>query len=167
MIIDKNKIKKVLSEKKLMEAPEDMALVTQLNKVLADTFIFYFKAHSFHWNVEGPNFNDYHAFFSTVYTQTFENIDPLAEYIRMLGSYAPNSLGQLINTANLQEIGSKPGTPSEMFRILKADSISIMTGLVSCRKAAEATGHTDIANFLDEMISAQRKLGWMLDSLLK
>jgi starvation-inducible DNA-binding protein len=166
-MIDKSAIKKKLIERKMNEAVEDAALVTQLNKVLADTMIFYFKAHSFHWNVEGPNFNDYHAFFATVYTQTFANLDPLAEYVRQLGQYAPSSLGQLINTANLVELNGKPSGPTAMFSALKADNDNIMIGLGVCRRTAEQGGFSDIANFLDEMISAHRKLGWMLDSLLK
>lgn len=164
---NKDKIKRKLMEKALSEAHEDASLVTQLNKVLADTMVFYFKAHSFHWNVEGPNFNDYHAFLSTVYTASFANLDPLAEYIRQLDQYAPNSLSQLVNTSNLSELTAKPGTPSEMFRILKADNQSIMTGLQAARNAADSGGYTDIANFLDDLISASRKLNWMLESLLK
>ncbi len=27
-----------------------------LTKVLADTFVLYFKTHAFHWNVEGAHF---------------------------------------------------------------------------------------------------------------
>lgn len=167
-MIDKNKLKKkIMEQRKMNEAPEDMALITQLNKIMADTFLFYFKAHSFHWNVEGPAFISYHDFFSTVYTQTFANIDPLAEYIRMLGAYAPTSLGQLISTANLTELTGKPADAMAMFRVLKADNENIMATLKAGRKTADNDGYTDIANFLDEMITAQRKLSWMLESLLK
>ena len=37
-------------------------LIQQLRTILGTNFGLYFKAHSYHWNVEGPNFNDYHAF---------------------------------------------------------------------------------------------------------
>lgn len=164
--MNKEQLKKKIKESMIVEAP-DSSLVTQLNKIMADSMLFYFKAHSFHWNVEGPNFNDYHAFFSTVYTQAFESVDPIAEFIRQLGSYAPNSLGQLINTANLKELNSKPGDAMEMFRALKADNDNIMVGLKAGRSTADAGGYTDIANFLDDLIGKHRKLDWMLTSLLK
>lgn len=165
--MNKDQLKKKIKESMVVEAQEDASLVTQLNKIMADSMVFYFKAHSFHWNVEGPNFNDYHAFFSTVYTQAFESVDPIAEYIRQLGSYAPNSLSQLINTSNLTELTSKPSTAMDMFSILKADNQTIMTGLEAARKTSDAGGYTDISNFLDDLMGSHRKLGWMLDSLLK
>lgn len=166
-MINSQKIKQKIMEKKILEAAEDTALVTQISKIMADSMLFYFKAHSFHWNVEGSNFNDYHAFFAGVYEAAFAKVDPLAEFIRQLGSYAPSSLSQLINTANLTELNSKPVDAMAMFRILKADNENIMVGLSAGRRAADASGYTDIANFLDDMLGAQRKLSWMLDSLLK
>ena len=37
-------------------------LIEQMKVALASTFAFYLKAHNFHWNVEGPNFPQYHSF---------------------------------------------------------------------------------------------------------
>ena len=34
-----------------------------LRKALADTFVLYFKTHSFHWNVEGIHFRALHILF--------------------------------------------------------------------------------------------------------
>jgi starvation-inducible DNA-binding protein len=175
MIIDRNKVKQKLIEKKLSESteiveavePQDAALIKQLTAVLADTMVFYFKAHSFHWNVEGINFAEHHEFFSKVYTTAFERLDPLAEYIRQFGDYAPSSLSQLINAADLKELNSKPDDVKAMFNTLKADNQIILVGLKAARRAAEASGYSDLANFLDEMIAESRKLNWMLESFLK
>lgn len=167
MKLNKDLVAKKLMERRTLVEESNPQLVTQLNKILADTMVFYFKSHSFHWNVEGANFNDHHAFFSAVYTATFANIDPLAEHIRMLGEYAPNSLQQLINAATVKEISNKPGTASEMFSILKSDNEKLITGLKSGKDIANSAGITDVANYLEELITAQRKLAWMLDALLK
>jgi DNA-binding ferritin-like protein len=35
-------------------------LITQLKTILGTNFALYFKAHSFHWNIEGSNFPQYH-----------------------------------------------------------------------------------------------------------
>lgn len=166
MKLDRTAIKKKLMERNIVEesAPQ---LTSQLRKILADTMLFYFKSHSFHWNVEGANFNDYHAFLSTIYTQTFANVDPIAEHIRMLGEYAPNSLQELISAASISEVQSKPGSAREMFAILKSDNEKIIAGLKTGKDIANSTGVTDVANYLEELITAQRKLAWMLDSLLK
>ena len=55
-----------------------------LKIVLADTFTMYFKTHSFHWNVIGPNFNDYHAFFGTLYTELHGAVDLVHDHIECL-----------------------------------------------------------------------------------
>jgi starvation-inducible DNA-binding protein len=167
MKINKDMVAKKLMERRTLVEESNPQLVTQLNVILADTMLFYFKSHSFHWNVEGANFNDYHAFFAAVYTATFANVDPLAEHIRMLSEYAPNSLQQLIAGASIREVSTKPGSASEMFSILKSDNEKIIAGLKSGKDIANSTGVTDVANYLEELITAQRKLAWMLDALLK
>ena len=43
--------------------------------VLANTFCMYLLAQKYHWNVEGPNFSQYHALFGDLYEQLFEEID--------------------------------------------------------------------------------------------
>ena len=63
-------------------APAPNMLADTLTKVLADTVVFYFKAHSFHWNVTGSNFPQYHEFLGNVYEQVYGNVDRLAEEIR-------------------------------------------------------------------------------------
>jgi starvation-inducible DNA-binding protein len=167
MKIDKNVLAKKLNERIALKEEASSDLVNQLNVILADTFLFYFKSHSFHWNVEGPNFNDYHAFLSTVYLQTHAVVDPLAEHIRMLKAYAPNSLSELIGKSTVTEQQSKPASAKEMFTILKSDNEKLIAGLQRGRKIAEMDGITDLANYFDELLTAQRKLGWMLDSLIK
>ena len=45
-------------------------LADSLKVVLADTFVLYFKTHSFHWNVTGPHFKSLHEMFEEQYTET-------------------------------------------------------------------------------------------------
>jgi starvation-inducible DNA-binding protein len=42
-------------------------LQTALKKVLANTFVMYFKTHTYHWNVEGMFFPQLHEFFGNLY----------------------------------------------------------------------------------------------------
>ena len=67
-------------------------LADLLKRLLASTNSFSIKAQNFHWNVEGPDFPQYHAFFSDLYSEVYGSVDPVAEYIRTLDSYAPASL---------------------------------------------------------------------------
>ncbi len=42
-------------------------LISQLRTILGTKFALYFKAHSYHWNVEGPDFPEYHGFLGDFY----------------------------------------------------------------------------------------------------
>ena len=48
---------------------DNTELVNRMKVVLATTFALYLKAHNFHWNVEGPNFPQYHEFFGNLYEE--------------------------------------------------------------------------------------------------
>ena len=158
---------------KLVEQAEEMineaaepALVDALNKVFADAFVFYFKSHSFHWNVVGKDFPQYHDFFGKVYEGVFDNIDRLAEEIRAVGAMAPMNLASLIANASLME-NKDPLTGIEMVQKLRDDNLKILAGLLACQKMAEAADEVGLANFLQDLFDGHKKFGWMFDSILK
>jgi starvation-inducible DNA-binding protein len=128
--------------------------------------VFYFKAHSFHWNVEGPNFPQYHEFLEGVYTNAFGAVDRIAEEIRALGEYAPMSLNEMLNTSSLMENTSQRNAMS-MFSILSDDNQNILGGLLATQKMAEAANQVGLANYLQDLYDSHKKLAWMLSSILK
>jgi starvation-inducible DNA-binding protein len=146
------------------DAPSN--LVSQLRQVMANNFVFYFKAHSFHWNVEGPNFPQYHEFLEGVYTNSFAAVDRIAEEIRALGEYAPMSLNELINASSLMENTSQRDALS-MFSILSGDNQNILGGLLATQKMAEAANQVGLANYLQDLYDAHKKLAWMLSAIQK
>ncbi len=141
-------------------------LTIQLKKILADAFVFYFKAQTFHWNVEGPNFPQYHEFFGKVYGTVHDSIDVLAEHLRILGVYAPNSLSELLVSTNIRESTGRMDTNS-MFMELIADNNTILAGLRMGYDMAEEANEFGLSNYLQAQIEAHRKLGWMLRSTSK
>lgn len=160
-------IKKFIKEAEqaaLSAPPGD--LVTQLRLVMADNFVFYFKAHSFHWNVVGPNFPQYHEFFSGVYTAAFAAVDRIAEEIRALDEYAPKSLNELIGISSLNE-NKADLDATAMVRALADDNQKILGGLLATQKMAEAANQVGLANYLQDLYDQHKKLAWMLSSILK
>ena len=91
-----------------MNGKQNKDVTEGLTKVLADTFVLYLKTHSFHWNVEGPNFHSLHELFEEQYTELWEATDELAERIRALGEYAPNGWADMNKHASLKEAGNLP-----------------------------------------------------------
>jgi len=66
-----------------------------IGKLLASTYTLYLKTHGYHWNVEGPHFQQLHTQFMDQYTEMWTAVDELAERIRALGKYAPASYAEM------------------------------------------------------------------------
>jgi starvation-inducible DNA-binding protein len=137
-----------------------------LKQLLATQYAFVIKAQFFHWNVEGPDFSQYHKFFGKVYEEVYEALDPTAEYIRILEEYTPGSFERF---QELSLIGGQTKVPRARLMIteLLADNQTLIDLLNQCFDAADAEDQQGIADFVAGRIDAQGKHGWMLKSFLK
>lgn len=136
-------------------------LVQQMKVVLASTFAFYLKAHNFHWNVEGPDFPQYHSLFETVYSDAWGAVDSIAEHIRALRSYAPGSLARF---SELSVVSDQLNIPSarSMLNELETDNQKLIGELTKAYKFAEAADKCGLSNFLQDRVDIHEKQGWML-----
>ena len=141
-------------------------LIQQLRTILGTNFGLYFKAHSFHWNVEGPNFNDYHAFLGLLYNAVWLNTDLIAEKIRMLDAYAPTNISRMIELSDVTENSNIPDARS-MFTELTTDNTKLIYHLRAGIVAAENANEPAIGNFLQDLLDQHQKLNWFLKSLIK
>ena len=141
-------------------------LLDELKKVHADAFTFYLKAHFYHWNVEGPDFPQYHDFLQNLYQEVFASVDTLAELIRTLDSYAPGTLTRLKELTSIEETDDVPDGITMMSRLLQENNI-LRASLLTAYRTAESTGEVGISNFLQDRIQAHEKHAWMLRSILK
>ena len=136
-------------------------LVDQLKVCLASTFAFYLKAHNFHWNVEGPNFPQYHTMLENVYNEVWLAVDAIAEHIRTLDAYAPGSLSRFSSLTVVHDQLNVP-SPVRMFHELDVDNNKIMDELKKAYTFAEAANMVGLSNFLQDRIDIHAKHGWML-----
>ena len=141
-------------------------LIDELKKVHADAFTFYLKAHYYHWNIEGPDFPQYHDFLQNLYQEVFASVDSIAELIRTLDSYAPGTLTRLKELTSIEETDDVPDAKTMMSRLLQENNI-LRASLLTAYRTAESTGEIGISNFLQDRIQAHEKHAWMLRSILK
>jgi starvation-inducible DNA-binding protein len=146
-----------------MEEENNLVLVEKLKIVLASSFSLYLKAQNYHWNVTGPNFGEYHNFFSDYYTAIHESIDIYAEQIRMLGAIAPGSLKRFLE---LTVISDEIAVPSAkfMFVRLAADNLLLLGELKDLVDMAETANQRGLAATIETQIQYHEKMQWMLES---
>ena len=141
-------------------------LVQAMKKSLADTFAFYLKAQGFHWNVEGPNFPQYHALFDTIYNEVYGSIDRFAEEIRSLDAYAPASFARFSELTSLQDEIQILNAQGMLAKLL-ADNDVVLASLEQAYELAEVAHNHGLSNFLAERQDAHKKHAWQLKATLK
>lgn len=141
-------------------------LSDNLKVLLASTQSFAIKSQNFHWNVEGSNFPQYHAFFDTLYNDVNETIDPIAEYIRILGAYTPGSLSRYAELSIIQDQIKIPR--AELMFTESLQDCELMLKLVTAMfdEAANENQH-GIENYMAELQDLYGKKAWFIRSILK
>ena len=141
-------------------------LIDELKRVQADTFAMANRAQFYHWNVEGPDFHQYHEFFGELYEELFGAVDGLAEHVRQLDAYAPGAFRMLQELTRIADDDSIPSAVSMAGKLL-ADNDVVLEGLLICYMTAEENKELGLANHLQDRIEAHTKHRWMLKAITK
>jgi starvation-inducible DNA-binding protein len=149
-----------------MDGKQNTKVVNVLKQVLADTFVIYFKTHSFHWNVEGPLFKSLHELFEEQYTELWQATDELAERIRALEAYAPDNFATVLKQAKLDEAGQTPDAEG-MLKQLIDDHMTISANLQKQIQDVMDAGDELTADMLIARGQIHEKYAWMLRSTAK
>jgi starvation-inducible DNA-binding protein len=141
-------------------------LIKALKIAFATEYSFYLKAHYFHWNVEGPDFSQYHKLFGKIYEEVYASIDDFAENIRKLNSYTPGSYTRLSMLTQIDD-EMQILAAENMIQELLDDSEKTIKIFKMVYDKAETYGEHGLSNFLAERMDAHKKHSWMLRSTLK
>lgn len=141
-------------------------LVQALKIVLANHYAYSLKAQNFHWNIEGPNFPQYHELFEKIYSEVYGSIDVIAERVRTLGAYTPGSFRRYSDLSQVEDQVEIPNAQSMLQKLL-TDIQVIQTSIKSCYDLAEQSGNHGLSNLMAERQDAFAKHAWMLTATLK
>ncbi len=132
-----------------------------LSKLLASTYTLYLKTHGYHWNVEGPHFQQLHIQFMEQYTEMWTAVDELAERIRALGHYAPVSYAAM---AKLSAVSEETGTPDwrQMVTTLASGHEQVAKIARDVLRTAEEVNDDATADVVTPRITLHEKTAWML-----
>lgn len=140
-------------------------LVEKMKVVLASTFAAKLKAHAYHWNVIGSDFPQLHEFFATIYEDYDGAIDPLAEHIRQLDAFAPQTLTRMKELSIIMEDEKVP-TAEKMIGNLLTCNENLMNVVVEAYEMAEEQKMYGLSNYLQDRITAHSKLNWMIKATM-
>jgi starvation-inducible DNA-binding protein len=142
-------------------------VATALKSLLADVFIFYLKAHGYHWNVEGQDFSQYHDLFGDIYEDAYGSIDPIAENIRKLDDAAPFRMERLAKLAKIEDKASTSNNAKSLAKDLLNHNEKLIEQLKKAFDVANEENEQGIANFLAERIDMHQKWSWQLKASTK
>lgn len=140
-------------------------IAQSLSQVLANTYILYVKTQNFHWNVIDPRFHSLHEMFEQQYKELSEEIDELAERIRMVKNKAPGSLRQFLEMGTLEESDGNLSA-NEMIYHLLHDREVISNQIRPKIEEAQKLGDEGTADLFIQQLRAHEKAAWMLRSHL-
>lgn len=141
-------------------------LIDVLKMTVASLVTFKFKAHGYHWNVEGPDFRQYHDFFGEIYADVEESIDAHAENILKLGGKAPYRLSRFMELSIVKE-SEVSSDPAVLTADLLADNEMIIEFLMAVFDTANNTRQQGIADYVAGRIDQHQKWSWQLRASLK
>jgi starvation-inducible DNA-binding protein len=144
------------------------AICDLLNKLLADEHVLYMRLRNYHWNVVGPRFPSLHKLFEEQYEQIAEEIDAIAERVRVLGSRAIGTMTEMLPISRLREIPTARPKDDVMCMRLVEDHETIIRHLRDSVAACTQHFHDeDTADLLIRLMRMHGKMAWMLRSTLE
>jgi starvation-inducible DNA-binding protein len=141
-------------------------LVSEMKVALATAYTYQLKAHYYHWNVEGPDFPQYHQLFGMIYENVDESIDQFAEEIRALDAYAPGSYTRFSELSLIEEDNTLVPASVMIMRLLN-DTYIVIEHLTAVYELCENNKKYGLSDFIAGRIDTLNKFAWQLKATLK
>jgi starvation-inducible DNA-binding protein len=139
-----------------------------LNTWLADEYLLATKTKNYHWNVTGSNFYGLHTLFGEQYKILDQQIDMIAERIRVLGHFAVGNMTDFLKMTHLSETKNEDLTASNMIALLLQDHQLIVRMLrTQAKTLSEKHKDEGTADFMLDIMKEHEKMAWMLRAFLE
>jgi starvation-inducible DNA-binding protein len=143
-----------------------MDLAILLARAVADSTVAANIAHGYHWNVMGPDFNEYHEFFGEIYEDIDASIDDTAESILKLGHEAPYLLTDFLELTSIHEERIDGGNTIAMLESLHRVNGILIGKFNEIFAVANDINRQDIANYAADRLTALQKHAWQIKASL-
>ena len=139
-------------------------LLSNLKKVLADSYALYLKTQNYHWNVTGSTFVMLHELFEEQYSDLAGAIDNIAERIRQLGNKIPATFTYFNSVKSIGD-GREDFRAEQMVTDLAKDQQHMIDLLNTCMKNAQEKKDEVTLSLLIDRVKVHQKNMWILKSI--
>lgn len=146
---------------------ETAEIVVSLNELMANYFTHYNKLRNFHWNVDGQEFFELHQEFEDEYNTVKENIDIIAERIRVFGLKPSITIKQTLAIADIKEVDSTKMSPIEMVTEVLKDYDILHGKMLNVINASLETGDNVTEQIVTDFMRDLEKRNWMFTAWCK
>lgn len=144
-----------------------MSLIDDLNVLLSDLTLVVIRTHNVHWNVESPLFGAIHSFTDGLYDDYLDQIDEVAEMIRMREGRPLVTMADYLKKTTLKETSKNTFNASDSCKTVLDDLEAIRETVTDLRKKASDEDDYSLGMKLEEYIAYYDKKIWMVKAMLK
>ena len=138
-------------------------VIDLLNCDLANAYLLLIKTKKYHWDVVGPQFRSLHELWEEHYQALTENIDAIAERVRMLGGYPVGTAKGFLECASINEhAGSLPNAYGMVENLVVDHELVIRNLRDHVDQCAENYHDQGTADFLTGLMEQHEQMAWML-----
>ncbi|NNC69734.1 MAG: DNA starvation/stationary phase protection protein [Flavobacteriaceae bacterium] len=146
---------------------ETAEIVVSLNALMANYFVHYNKLRNFHWNVDSQDFFELHEEFENEYNMVKQNIDIIAERIRVFGLKPSMSIKEMLELSEIKEIKSDNMSSIAMVTELLKDYDILHNKMLDVMNAALDTGDNVTEQIITDFMRNLEKRNWMFTAWCK
>jgi starvation-inducible DNA-binding protein len=158
---------------KALATPTDLpgastrAIANAVNPLIADAFALYVKTKNFHWHLSGPQFRDYHLMFDEHAAGIFEDVDEMAERLRMLGETTIRSISHIARLQTIADDDDAVVAPREMLERLLQDNRRVAKALRAATSLCDDHNDPVTSDLLQGVLGEAEKRIWFLFEALQ
>ncbi|WP_275316374.1 Dps family protein [Tenacibaculum bernardetii] len=148
-----------------LDKNKSIALVKELNTLLANFQIYYQNVRGLHWNIKGKNFFELHVKFEEFYTDSQLKVDLIAERILTLQGTPLHTFDDYIKAAKVP-VGKNVSKDVDAVQLVVeslAELLKIEREILDLSDKADDEGTNSM---MSDFIAEQEKTIWMLNAWL-
>jgi len=143
-----------------------MTTAEQLTLVFYNNFVAYYRSHAAHVNVTGRTFRSDHKMLGGVYERRQAEIDKIAEILRTMQEFMPNSLVDIIDNSTIP-MDAIEGSADELLEAVMMDLEHLLSDFKELIVIASAEDLEEVSNYAQDQALDLEKSIWMLRSTLE